>query len=210
MSPQKEVRIEASIRAGWAALHANLGLMLGLGVAYAMAVAVAQVENPVAQVLATVVEWVLMGVILLAGIYIMWRDGAKVPGVADMPLEAGRMLRFLGVTIATTLITILGLLLLVVPGVVFALKYGFASAFVLDEDLGVGEALKRSAELTDGVKWRLFVQGLAFGGVILLGLLALLVGVVPALMTVLLAWSWTYVDLRKQEGKGLKKALSGR
>lgn len=210
MNAPKEVKIAESLRAGWAALHANLGLMLGLGVAYALAMAVAQADAPLVKIPATVVQWVLMGVILLAGIYIMWRDGAKVPGVADMPLEAGRMLRFLGVTIATTLITILGLLLLIVPGVVFALKYGFASAFVLDEGLDVGDALKRSAELTEGVKWRLFVQGLAFGGVILLGLLALLVGVIPALMTVLLAWSWTYVDLRKQEENAPKNALSGR
>lgn len=198
MSVVKQVRIGGSIKAGWAAMHANLGLMLGLGLAYGAAMLLADRVPGYLKVPATIFEWVVLGVALLTVLYIQRRDGAKVAGVGELPLDANRVGRFLLVTVLTSLLTMAGILLLVVPGVIWALKYGFASAFVLDEDLGVIESMRASAALTDGVKWQLFAQGFAFLGVILLGLLALFVGVFPAAMTVLLAWAWTYVDLRKQ------------
>jgi hypothetical protein len=198
MSAEKQVKTMESIKAGWAAMGQNLWLLLGLGAVYAVSIGVSELAGTLGQLLGTVVQWVLMGVFMLAGIHIMRHDGAKAEGIGVLPLEGPRMLNFLLVTLVSTLIIIGGLLLLIVPGFIWAIKYGFASAFALEEGCGVKESLRRSAELTEGIKLDLFVQALVFMGVIILGVLALLVGVIPAIFTVMLAWSWTYVDLRKQ------------
>jgi hypothetical protein len=197
----KAVRISASLRAGWAALGHNLWLMLGLAIAYAVSLAVGEAVSGVLKLAATLIQWGLFGVMLVACLHVIRGGGAKAGGVGDLPLDGPRMLNFLLVNLVTVFIVLGGLILLIVPGLIWAIKYGFASAYALDEGLDVGQSLKRSAALTEGIKWDLFIQGLAFAGVIILGFLALLVGAIPATMVVLLAWTWTYVDLRQQAGE---------
>jgi len=198
---QKTVKIGESLRAGWSALGHNLWLMLGLALAYAVTIGVSEALSGVLKLAATLIQWGLFGVMLIACLHVIRNGGAKAGGIGDLPLEGPRMLNFLLVTLVTTLIFIGGLILLVVPGFVWAIKYGFASAYALDEGTDLGESLKRSAALTNGIKWDLFLQGLAFVGVMILGLMALLIGAIPAAMCVLLAWTWTYVDLRQQVGE---------
>lgn len=54
------------------------------------------------------------------------------------------------------LATAVGFILLIIPGFIFLIKYGFGDFVVLDSDLGPIEALKRSSEITYGHKWRIF------------------------------------------------------
>ncbi len=55
------------------------------------------------------------------------------------------------------LIVDVGLLLLIIPGIIWAIKYLFFSFLIVDENLSPIEALKRSGEITKGAKWRIFV-----------------------------------------------------
>jgi uncharacterized membrane protein len=198
MSVSKQVKTMESLRVGWQALGQNLWMLLGLAAIYAVAIAVGELGGGLIKILSNLAQWVLMGVLMLAGIHVIRQGGSKAGGIGDLPLEGPRMLNFLLVNLVCALIIFGGLLLLIVPGIIWGLKYGFASAFALEEGCGVGESLERSAQLTDGIKWDLFMQNLVYVGVVILGLLALLVGVIPASLCVVLAWSWTYVDLRAQ------------
>jgi uncharacterized membrane protein len=65
------------------------------------------------------------------------------------------------------LIILGGLLLLVVPGVIWAIKYQFAMTLVVDKKMGFNEALKTSGRITKGHK------GWLFGLTILIGLMQL-------------------------------------
>ncbi len=53
------------------------------------------------------------------------------------------------------LLILLGLLLLIVPGVVLALRYAFVDCAVIIEEANTKEALRRSTDLTAGIKLRL-------------------------------------------------------
>jgi len=78
-------------------------------------------------------------------------------------------------TILIYIVTFFGFILLIIPGFIFLVKYGFADFVVMDTDLGPVEALKRSGEITYGHKWRVF--GYYFLGAIigaLSGILALI------------------------------------
>lgn len=83
------------------------------------------------------------------------------------------------------LVTMVGggflLLCLVVPGVVFLLAISQATFVAVDRGLGAGEAIGESLVLTKGHRGQLFWLWLAQAVVILVGLLALGIGVLVAL-----------------------------
>ena len=54
----------------------------------------------------------------------------------------------------------LGMVLLVVPGIIIAIRFMLSSYVFIDENLGLVESAKRSLELTRGHGWDLFLVGL--------------------------------------------------
>ncbi len=65
-----------------------------------------------------------------------------------------------------------GFILLVIPGIVWALKYAFSALLALDQNLTPMESVRFSARMTQGSKWRM-VWGILFG--LLLSLPSLIV-----------------------------------
>ena len=85
-----------------------------------------------------------------------------------------------------------GFLLLIVPAIIWGIKFQYYIYAIVDEDAGVMESLKRSSALTRGEKLNLFWYGLLCGLVGLLGTLALGVGVLAAAPTIALASAYVY------------------
>ena len=50
----------------------------------------------------------------------------------------------------------LGFMLFFIPGIYLALRYAFFRQFIVDKEVGPIEALRLSAQLTEGVKWQVF------------------------------------------------------
>ncbi|OFW57919.1 MAG: hypothetical protein A2Y75_11840 [Candidatus Solincola sediminis] len=96
------------------------------------------------------------------------------------------------------LIVLGGLILLIVPGIIWGLKYQFYGFFILDQGMGPVAAIKKSGEITNGSKGNLFVLGLEFFGIILLGALACVVGLFAAIPTVIIARAFVYRKLASQ------------
>jgi uncharacterized membrane protein len=74
------------------------------------------------------------------------------------------------------LIVVVGLVLLIIPGVIAALTFMFTSYVIIDKGMTPLSALKESRRITKGHVWRLFLFLLALIGFNILGLLALIVG----------------------------------
>jgi hypothetical protein len=74
-------------------------------------------------------------------------------------------------TLTYVFVTVGGLLLLIVPGIVWALRYCQWSFVMVEKKVGVREAFKRSAEITYGYKKDLFKVYLMFVGVIFISIL---------------------------------------
>ena len=71
--------------------------------------------------------------------------------------------RYVGASALFTIGMFLGLFLLVIPGVVYMLVFGFAPILVVDEGRAPIEAFRRSAELTRGTRLRLlYLYSIAF------------------------------------------------
>jgi len=107
-------------------------------------------------------------------------------------------LNYLLASILVGMIVFLGFLLLLVPGIIWAIKYQFVTYLVIDKNMPIGEAMKKSAEMTKGIKWGLFGVGLGFLGVIILGAICLGVGLIWAIPVTWLGAAYLYRKLSKE------------
>jgi uncharacterized membrane protein len=105
-----------------------------------------------------------------------------------------------GTVIIVMVGTVIGLILLIVPGVIFIVLTAFALPLVMDKGLGPIEAIKRSIALTKGNRWNLFLLMLACLGISILGFLALFVGLLVSTPVTLFAVIHAY---RTLEGSAL-------
>ena len=90
-------------------------------------------------------------------------------------MDWGLVGRFFGGTLLLVLIVIGGLILFIIPGVIWMIKYMFVPLLILDKKMGARESLEASGEMTDGYKWPLFAYALLVG-IIGFGLLGSILG----------------------------------
>lgn len=107
-------------------------------------------------------------------------------------------LKFIAVQILMMLIVLGGLILFIIPGIIFSIKYMFAPYLVVDKGLGPIEALKESARMTDGVKWDLLGFLAAVSVLAYMGILALFVGLLVTLPVATVAYVMVYNHLLKR------------
>jgi uncharacterized membrane protein len=91
-----------------------------------------------------------------------------------------------------------GTILLIVPGIIWALKFQFYGYYIVDKNLKPVDALKMSAMSTSGKKGNLFVFFVLLGLINFLGLIALLVGLLISVPVTLLAYVYVYRLLMKE------------
>ncbi len=109
-----------------------------------------------------------------------------------------RFFRLLAVYIILLVGSIVGMMLLVAPGIVFALGCWPALLVAMETDLGPVDCLRGSWALTKGYKWSLFGLGLAVAVLNLLGALALGVGLILTMAVTTLAFAAAYDELLKE------------
>jgi uncharacterized membrane protein len=110
-----------------------------------------------------------------------------------------RFLAMLGLQVSILFVVGLGFLLLIVPGIIVALGFSYAQFFVVDANLGPFEAMRASWAATRGQRGRIFGFGFVGLGVIFLGMLALIVGVIPAAAVIYIAWAIAYTRASGRE-----------
>ena len=102
-------------------------------------------------------------------------------------------------SLLTTIIVGIGFVLLIVPGVIFACKLAFVPYLIVDRKMEAVEAVKASWRLTNGHALDIFLMFLLAIPIILAGLIALVVGVIPAAMWVTLSFASMYHSVSQTE-----------
>jgi uncharacterized membrane protein len=100
--------------------------------------------------------------------------------------------KFLGASILFAIVIAIGFVLLIVPGIIFALMFMFTTFVVIDRELGPIEAMKESHRITYGHKWSLLGFTLLLVLINLLGAIALLVGLLVTIPVSSLAVAHAY------------------
>ena len=161
-------------------------------------------------------EWYLVPIVLLAIGYGIFISGPIGYSVSWVYLKATRREKieikdmfavfernYWNAVIAglvTTIIIIIGFFMLIVPGIIFACRLAFVPYLVVDREMDVMDALRVSWDMTRGYGWQIFLMGLLAIPVVILGLLALFVGVFVSVMWISVAFAVMYHAVAKKDG----------
>lgn len=81
------------------------------------------------------------------------------------------LLNYILTSFLYSLIVLGGFLLFIIPGIIWGIKYSQWSYLVIDKGLKPVEAIKKSGQITNGSKARIFWLGMSYVGVVIIGFL---------------------------------------
>lgn len=109
--------------------------------------------------------------------YVRTGNDLTIGGMFDAFKANSNYGRVIGIGILVGTIGLLGFILLIVPGVIFAIAVSMSFYILKDNpELGVIDVIKRSIQMMKGHKMEYFCLGLSFIGWIILGILTLGIG----------------------------------
>jgi uncharacterized membrane protein len=94
--------------------------------------------------------------------------------------------------LVSLIVTGIGFILLIIPGVILTVRLGFSGFALLDQGLGPIEAIKKSWAMTRGYFWKLFGFSIVLGLINILGALALGIGLLITTPLCLIATVYAY------------------
>ena len=188
--------IKEALSFGWSKTMDNLGPLLFLGGGAAL---LALMERGLSSqdVLLAIAAQLMQVALTLAGIRValLLRDGKTPDWSKTVDLFDGYLPFLLTIALVGLIVTA-GFALMIVPGVIWGLRYAFAPFLAIDRKLEPLAALRESARITHGRKWRLLEFALAMIAVNLLGALALGVGLFISVPTTWLACAFVFRKLQ--------------
>ena len=102
--------------------------------------------------------------------------------------------------IVVTVIIMLGVVMLIVPGIIFACRLVFVPYLVVDREMDVMEALRVSWDMTRGYGWNIFFMGFLAIWIVFGGLIVLFVGVFISVIWINAAFAAMYHAVEKKNG----------
>jgi len=201
----KNFSIGEALKFGWNSFKSNVKFWLGLvavivGLYITLSILSAVVEEALFLNIAVSIVYFFIQIVVSLGlinISLKFSDHKKAR-IADLFNLYQRSWQYFLSSLLYSLITVGGLLLLIVPGIIWGLKFQFFSYFIVDKNMGPIEALKASAKLTYGVKWDLLGFAILGQLINLLGTLLLFVGLIATAPTVFVATAYIYRQLLQQ------------
>lgn len=181
----KKLAVGKAIGFGWDEVIKNFWVWVGIAFVYSLLTSIPYSVG------------FLLSPLLFAGLIVITLKclAGKKPDFNELFSQSKYYLNMLGGEILVGLIVIGGLILLVVPGIYWALKYQLLGFFIVDKNMSIKEAMAECGKVTRGVKLRLLVLDLAFIGILILGGLVFGVGILVALPIIWLADAHVYKQL---------------
>lgn len=209
----KQIPMESALRKGWEITKQNFLFFVGLLIIhfifsyspYKEGMEPSQLfpwnktsYSPVVEAILTIARTAIeMGMIRM----VLKLIDKKKPTYADFFTQFNQFIPFFLASILYWVLVIAGLILFIIPGIIFAVTYQYYSYLIIDKNMGVFEAFTKSAEMTRGVRWQLFLFGLLLSLVVIAGFIALGVGIFVALPVALVAQAYIYRYLLKPSHK---------
>ncbi len=201
--PNVRLSIGDAVRFSWAAVKQNTGLVIGIAI---VAIVVPLLPSFIAEAIkqsggalasSSFIFGLISGVLsIIVGlgmirVSLTFASGQR-PKVAELFSEYRHVFSYIGASILYGLAVLAGLILLIVPGIILALRYSLFSYFVVERNLGPIASLKASAQATKGAKGALLGLGLVLGLINFAGFLALLVGYLFTYPMTAIAMAYAY------------------
>ena len=139
------------------------------------------------------IGWIVQRIVDLSMVKVglKFYDGEK-PKYRELLSDKETTIQYIIGTAIYFVVTGIGFLLLIVPGVILGIKLQFYSYLILDKKMDAVSALKKSFEMTNGYGLSLFIFIAAIMGLNILGGVALLVGLLATLPISFIAYAKVY------------------
>jgi uncharacterized membrane protein len=200
MATTRVFSINEALRWGWDAMRRYLPVTLGLAAVWVLLWLIENLIGGPAPERTVALRMFVSIVLRLASIFLglVWIHVAlRIADGDPRPLDGlGETLsQFFGYLLASVLYGLIvagGMILLVVPGVIWAIKFGFFGFALVEHKLDPIAALRASSQMTRGVKGQLFWFGLALVGINLVGAIAFGLGLLATIPLSALAATYVY------------------
>lgn len=176
--PNNTLSVHDCLAFGWRTFKSRPWFFVGTFLLYAVAqIALSIVQKAMPGILSFLLSLIVSTLLYigLITIYLKAHADPMSPRFSDFWRPAP-FWNYLGASILLGIIVVVGLILVVVPGIIAALAFALTGYLVVDKGMNPIAALKESAKLTKGNRWKLFLLGLAVLGLSLLGMIPLFLG----------------------------------
>ncbi len=202
----KTISIQASLKRGWTLFKGHKATLI-ISLVVLMILQMMTRSNKggllyhhdsLIRILVAVIAWVAVTIVKIGWLKLtlMIEDGES-PKWTEVFSHADHFIRFIIGSLIYAIGTGLLMILLIVPGIYFAITYSFVPLLIIDKNMGIGEAFAKSGEMTRGHKWKIFGLVLATIGLTILGALVFLVGLLVVIPVCALAYAHVYRTLLK-------------
>jgi uncharacterized membrane protein len=191
------------VQFGWDITKSNIGFFIGLLIVAGLiqyvpdiVATIIEADAPALSLIIRIASFVLSVIIGMGLIKICLRfcDGEKGE-FSDLFSCYPLFFKYLVGSILYGVIVVVGLILLIIPGIVWAIKFQFFDYLIVDKGLGPIDALEKSSDITRGVKWDLFLFAILLGIINLMGFLCLVVGLFVTIPVTMVAIAFVYRKL---------------
>ncbi len=164
-------RIGQALSVGWETFKGHAGYFVGVfilgSIAYMIPsfISSATAEDyPTLSFLFNLIGIIVSYVVSAGWIFISLSALDKKPLTVDMLWSKWQYVaKFVGAGILSTLAIMIGLVLLIIPGIIVACRLALVGFYLIDKNQGIIEAMKSSWEATRGSAWNLFLYFVVLG-----------------------------------------------
>ncbi len=201
-----------SYSAGWRTMGIYFVELLVIGIVYSI------LSGPVSifQINGHGFEWYMVPLILFAMLYGLFVAGPIGYGANWVFLKAVRGERveirdmfavfqknYWNAVIANVVVAVivmLGMAMIIVPGIIFACRLAFVPYLVVDKEMDVMEALRVSWNMTRGYGSQIFLMGVMAFFIAIGGLLLFIVGIFISIMWIKTSFAAMYYAVEQKDG----------
>lgn len=190
--------IKDSLKYGWEKFKANTGILIGATATLFVVSMVGELDKD--SIILGLVGSIL-GFIVQIGfnkMFLRISDGEQ-PNFTDLFKEYKLFWKYLGTSILQGLAMVGGLILLIVPGIIWAVRFSFATIIVVDVNMGPMNAMKESYAITKGKFWQLLGFFLVLGLINIAGFILLGIGLLVTIPVTMFAWVNVYRQLTREK-----------
>lgn len=211
----KKFTINGAVGYGWNAMKANLGVLLTLSI---VSVIVSGGLNGAEKSVCgdsfsigfSIANLIVSSILGIIGIKITLNifDG-RGTSLESIGFDLKTLINYILGYILYMIIVVIGVFLLIVPGVIWGIKYSFMFYIMVDQKVGPLKAFEMSGQMTDGIKMDLFVLYLVYVLIIVAGLLALFIGIFVAIPVMMMAHAYVYRQMTGSRDPMMEEAVEG-
>jgi uncharacterized membrane protein len=119
--------------------------------------------------------------------------------VGDLFIIKENYINIMLAALLTNIIIGIGVMMLIIPGIIFACKLAFVPYLVIDKKMDAIKALQTSWKMTDGYAMNIFVMGLLAIFIAIGGFIAFVVGVIVAAMWIYASFASLYYSVESRQ-----------